>query len=386
MSRNEEYQFIPTDAAEVERYLTELYEGLCKIKVRQATPEWLYIKWVTEIIIQERILNNYTGNQNIPSRAAGENLDALAELVLEQKRPGAKPSGCTVRFYISEPQPTAILIPAGTRVTDTKTRLVWETEADAYVDAGESFVDVHVCCQVVGTAGNGYIPGTINTLVDIYDYYSECANISETEGGSDIATDQEFYELMRESMDGYSCAGSLGGYIYFAKRVSTEIADVVPNSPLPGVVYIYVLMKDGRPAGEEMKNKVFRECSGDKVRAFTDYVNMGDPELIPYDIDFTYYIAENSTVSAAQIQNGVNLAVSNFVKWQSARLGRDINPSKLHSLLMQAGVKRIDIRAPVFTSLRDGRMVGTTKDIQTTVPQIGEIRNISVLNGGYEDE
>ena len=105
MSRNEEYQFIPTDAAEVERYLTELYEGLCKIKVRQATPEWLYIKWVTEIIIQERVLNNYTGNQNIPSRAAGENLDALAELVLEQKRPGAKPSGCTVRFYISEPQP-----------------------------------------------------------------------------------------------------------------------------------------------------------------------------------------------------------------------------------------------------------------------------------------
>ena len=64
MSRNEEYQFIPTDAAEVERYLTELYEGLCKIKVRQATPEWLYIKWVTEIIIQERVLNNYTGNQN----------------------------------------------------------------------------------------------------------------------------------------------------------------------------------------------------------------------------------------------------------------------------------------------------------------------------------
>lgn len=129
----------------------------------KARPEWLYIKWVTEIIIQERVLNNYTGNQNIPSRAAGENLDALAELVLEQKRPGAKPSGCTVRFYISEPQPTAILIPTGTRVTDTKTRLVWETEADAYVDAGESFVDVHVCCQVVGTAGLEYTQGSLNS-------------------------------------------------------------------------------------------------------------------------------------------------------------------------------------------------------------------------------
>ena len=82
MNRKEEYQFIPTDAAEIEKYLTELYEGICKIKVRQATPEWLFIKWMSEAIIQERVLNNFTGNQNIPSRAKGDNLDAQAELVL----------------------------------------------------------------------------------------------------------------------------------------------------------------------------------------------------------------------------------------------------------------------------------------------------------------
>ena len=48
--------------------------------VLPADLEKLYIQWVKAAILQERVLNNYTGNQNIPSRAEGENLDALAEL------------------------------------------------------------------------------------------------------------------------------------------------------------------------------------------------------------------------------------------------------------------------------------------------------------------
>ena len=38
---------------------------------------------------------------------------------------------------------------------------------------------------------------------------------------------------MRASMDSYSTAGPLGGYIYHAKRVSTEIEDVVPQLARP---------------------------------------------------------------------------------------------------------------------------------------------------------
>jgi len=224
--------------------------------------------------------------------------------------------------------------------------------------------------------------------VDIYDYYSECANISETEGGSDIATDQEFYELMRESMDGYSCAGSLGGYIYFAKRVSTEIADVVPNSPSPGEVYIYVLMKGGKPAGEEIKAAVYEKCSADKVRPFTDHVQMGDPEIVPYDIDLTYYINADSPVGSAEIQKAVEAQVQKYIDWQSAKLGRDINPSKLYQMLMQAGIKRVDLRSPSFRSLRDGKLALGTIDYEVTmaIPQVAQTGRVTVLNGGYEDE
>lgn len=378
MSRNTEHQFISTDTGEVVALLTAVYEKITSTTVHPASPEKLFIQWVANIIVQERVLNNYTGNQNVPSRAEGENLDALAELTYIGARPEAKAAVCTMRFSISEAQDTAILIPAGTRVTDSGNTLIWETQADAYVPIGETSVELPVSCQTVGTAGNGYAPGQINTLVDIYDYYSECVNITESAGGSNVPDDDEYYELMRASMDAYSCAGARGGYIYFAKQVSTEIADVLAVSPTPGVVKLYVLMDDGELASEEVKNKVLAACSADEVRPLTDQVFVEDAEAVSYDVAFTYYIQTGSSGSAADIAAAVQMAVDEFDTWQRAKLGRDINPSRLINLLMQTGIKRVDLKAPAFTVLRDG----SDKD----VPQVAALGSITITNGGYEDE
>ncbi len=388
MSRNTQHQFVSTDVEEVVSEVTTMYEAIMHTTVRPADPEMLFIRWVSSVIVQERTLTNYAGNQNVPSRAEGENLDALAELCFEMARPEARPSGCTMRFYISEPQESAILIPAGTRVTDKSGTMVWATEEDTYVNIGGSYADAHVTCQTVGLAGNGYAIGQIDTVVDVFDYYLRCENTTVSDGGSDVPTDDEFYELMRASMDGYSCAGSLGGYAYFAKRASTEIADVVPNSPSPGVVKIYVLMADGTIASEELKAKVLEECNAERVRAFTDNVSMGDPETVDYDIDLTYYVQENTNASQAEIRAAVEAAVQEYVRWQCGKLGRDINPSKLYHLLMGTGIKRVDLRSPVFTPLRDGKLAlaKTFEDLSETVPQVAKLNTSKLVNGGYEDE
>lgn len=378
MSRNAEHQFIPTDTGELVALLTAAYEKITGSNVSPASPERLFIQWVGNIIVQERVLTNYTGNQNVPSRAEGENLDALAELTNIQARPEAKPAVCTVRFAISEAQNTAILIRAGTRVTDPANTLIWETEADAYIPIGETSVELAVRCQTAGTIGNGYAAGQINTLVDVYDYYSECMNTTESGGGSDVPDDDEYYELMRASMDAFSCAGARGGYIYFAKQVSTEIADVIANSPTPGVVKLYVLMDGGELATKEVKDKVLAACSADKVRPLTDQVLVEDAEVVSYNIEFTYYIQTRSSTSAADIAVAVQKAVDEFNAWQCAKLGRDINPSRLINLLMQAGIKRVDLKAPAFTVLRDGGNM--------TVPQVASFGAAAIVNGGYEDE
>lgn len=238
IKREPAYQFVSTDTNQIISDLIAGYELLVKNTVRPASPEMQFIRWVADVIIHERMLNNWSANQNIPSRADGENLDALAELTYIQRRPREKPAGCTMRFSISQPQEAAILIPAGTRVTDTGSTLVWSTAEDHYIPAGELFVEAEVVCQTPGTAGNGYAAGQISKLVDVYAYYSECTNIRESDGGSDIPTDEEYYKLMRASMDAYSCAGARGAYIYWAMQVSTEIADVIANSPTPGIVIV----------------------------------------------------------------------------------------------------------------------------------------------------
>ena len=149
IKRNPAYQFVPTDTNEIISDLIEGYELIMKSAVRPASPEMQFIRWIAHVIIQERMLNNWTGNQNIPSRADGENLDALAELLYIRERPKAQAAGCTQRFYISEPQLSAILVPQGTRVTNSG-GLIWETVEDVYIPIGETFADVQLRCQTLG--------------------------------------------------------------------------------------------------------------------------------------------------------------------------------------------------------------------------------------------
>lgn len=379
-----DYEFIQTDTTALVNTLIAAYEKLTGVTVQPASPERLFIAWVTDIIVQTRVAINYAANQNIPSRAVGENLDALAELFYTRQRPGAKAASCTVSFSISEPQMSAVLIPAGTRITDAANTLIWETVSDAYIAAGEASVDVTARCQEAGTAGNGYVAGQLNTVVDVFPYYVTCANITATDGGTNAATDEEFFELLKASEDAYSTAGPMGAYEYWAKSVSTEIADVKAICPIKdgeiqaGHVAIFALMDDGTIATDTIKDLILAACNDDKVRPLTDLVSVEDPLVVPYDITLTYYISSDTTTAASEIQAQVKEAVDAYTAWQCARLGRDINPSKLVSMLMATGIKRVEVTSPAFRRLNDGS--------DHTAPEVAQLRTLTISSGGYEDE
>lgn len=92
---------------------------------------------------------------------------------------------------------------------------------------------------------------------------------------------------------------------------------------------------------------------------------------VGYDVDVTYYTESAAAQSQEETARKVADAVDEFARWQSERMGRDINPSRLVSLLMGAGIKRVEVRAPVYTAV-DG----------TSVALLGETK---VLHGGTED-
>ena len=377
--RNTEYRFFSADPTEILQDLTNEYESIVGVTVRPASVEKLFLSWVASAICNLRNLINYVGNQNIPSRATGENLDALGETIFDTPRPAATQATVTMRFYVSEPQLAPVLISRGTRVTPESGNPVFETVEDVYVAAGDSFAQVNAICQEAGTIGNGFEVGQINTCVDLFTYYDHCQNITTSDGGADVPDDNEYYALMLQAQNKFSTAGAIGAYIYHAQKVSQDIQDIVVNSPNPGDVYIYAIANNA-PASSGMKALILAACNEENVRPLTDHVQVADPTTVSYDITFTYYQSTESTKSALELAADISLAVQKYIEWQAAKLGRDINPSKLTQMLVDAGAKRVVITSPTYTHLSDGR--GTP----VTAPQYAVVGTVTVTNGGYEDE
>ena len=341
--------YVETDTETIVNTLIQGYEKIAGRTLYPADPARLFILWVADIIVQERVNIDFSAKQNIPRYAEGEYLDSLAELFKGAERLEPEKARTTLQYTLSIPLEVATTIPAGQRTGNV--------EAE---------------CQTEGESGNGFVPGQINQPIDVFPYYESVENITESAGGADRESDAAFYERMRESVETYSTAGPLGGYEYFAKSASALISDVKATSPKPGEVDVRVLLTGGELPGEEILKEVLDILNADTVRPLTDHVTVAAPQAVPYNIDVTYYTQEGGALSADTIAADVAAAVKSFQKWQAEKMGRDVNPSRLIALLMQTGVKRVEVRSPVFATVADN-----------AVAQVG---TVSVVNGGAERE
>lgn len=363
--------FVDTDTNTVVNALIQSYEAFTGRTLYPADPARLFILWVADIIIQERVNIDFSARQNVPRYAEGEYLDSLAELFKDAYRLEPEKAKTTLRFTLSIPLEVATIVPAGTRVT-VDGEIIFQTMKALTIPAGDLFGDVEAECQTAGEIGNGFVPGQITQLIDIFPYFGSVENVSESDGGADEESDTAFYERMRESVETFSTAGPLGAYEYYAKSASALIVDVKATSPEPGEVDVRVLLSGGQLPGEEILKEVLDILNADKVRPLTDHVTVAAPDTVPYDIDFTYWTQEGGTVSDEKVAENIAAAVRTFKEWQGAKMGRDVNPSYLISLLMQAGAKRVKVRSPVDTVVYDN-----------AVAVIGET---TVVNGGAESE
>lgn len=377
---NKEYpdiEFVETDVETIENSLIALYELMYeemtgkKKKVYPASPERLFIAWAAAVIVQQRVLINETAKKNVPRYAKGEYLDSLAELFKDTPRLPASPAIAVFRCHISEAQPQSVIVKAGTRI-NFDGNIIFSTVKDLEIKAGDTYGDVNAQCLTPGLAGNDLAVGQVKEIIDAYDYFLKIENITRTAGGADEEDDASYYERMRESMESFSTAGPINGYIYHVKTVSPAIADVTATSPEPGVVDIRILLQNGDLPTDAVINEVQEALNTSDIRPLTDMVTVSKPQESPFDVDVTYYIPRYSQASSNIIDAAAKEAVAQYTKWQTGKMGRDINPSRLNSMLMEAGVKRVEIRKPLFAVVPE-----------THVARLGSQK---VLNGGIEDE
>ena len=279
------------------------------------------------------------GKQSILKYSYSDFLDNLAIFKGVTRNP-ATPATTTLRFTLSAERDTATGIPQGTRVS-TAGSIYFSTDVYAEIPAGSTTVEVPATCTVAGTDGNGFAAGELATIVDPIPYVASVTNTTATEGGAEIESDDDLAERVFLAPGAYSTTGPEDGYLYHAKAYSAAIGDVVATSDqAAGTVDIVFIMADGSTPGEEMIEGLEGYLQGKTIRPMTDLVRVAAPQEVQYTINLTYYINRSDSAKAVTIQAEVAKAVENYKTWQRA-IGRDINPSQLVRMVMDAGAKLV---------------------------------------------
>lgn len=341
--------FVDTDAANIEAAVITMYEAIAGRTIAQGDPVRLFLQSMAAIIIQQRVLIDYSAKQNLLAYAVGDNLDHLGVLVGVPRLTDSA-AETTIRFNLSAAQPQVVTIPAGIRGT-TGNGVVFQVSNPVTIPIGALYGDVPAACLTTGEAGNGYVPGQINQLVDPLPWVQSITNITESEGGADAEEDDAYRERIRLAPESYSVAGPEGAYRFWVKSASQTITDVSVRSPAPGEVELRPLLVGGELPGAEILELVYDTTTNKAIRPLTDKVTVLAPETVSFDVNLTYYIGQEDATISNDIQTAVTQAVANYVTWQKSKLDRDINPSELIWRVRAAGASRVEVTAPVYVDL-----------------------------------
>ena len=366
----ENLKFVDANPEEMEIHILETAERLLKRKLARADPLRLFLLAIEALQIQQSLLFDKMAKMNVLAYAKGGYLDHIGALV-GTERISARPATATMKLTLSAVREQAVIIPKGVRIT-AGDNIYFALNENTIIPAGELFVTASATCTERGQRGNGYLPGEISRIVDPVPLWAAASNTTTTEGGADTEDDESYRERIHEAPEKFSTAGPSLAYAYHAKSASALIADVYAHTPAPGEVDVYVLLRGGIMPGEEIIALVGAKLNDASIRPLTDKVTVKEPAPVTYNVDAVYYIDRRDATEAAAIQKRAESAVQDFILWQKERLGRDINPTELYYRLREAGVKRAEIKLPVFA--------------KTEKNQVAVADQIKVTFGGLEDE
>lgn len=367
-----EVNFLETDAETIRSQIITGFEQASGDTLAAGDPRRLFLLSIADVIIQQRTAINLAAQQNLLSYAQDNYLDALGQLLAVERMAESK-AVTSIEFTLSQALGSVYTIPAGTQVTNGV--VTFETDEDLLIPIGQTKGEVSASCTVAGPVGNDYLAGQISTIVTPMTFVSGAQNTTITTGGADAESDSDFADRIRLAPNSFSVAGPEKAYVYHAKSVSPAIIDVKVDSPTPGEVDVYVLLTDGTLPTEDTLEQIEEHLSDENIRPLTDYVVVKAPTASNYEIELHYWINQEDSSKAAQIQADVEAAVEQYRLWQQTKIGRDITPGKLLQLVFAAGASRVD----------DSKMKPAAwKKLEAM--QVAQCTKVNVVYEGYKDE
>ena len=363
--------FADMDSASVEAAVLTSYETIARTTLYPGDPVRLFLESLAFVIALQNNVINMAGRQNLLACAQGDHLDTLGTM-MDTARLGASRAVATQRFSLASALDFAVTIPAGTRVTSSDGGAVFTTDSVISIPAGNLAAEGPITAAVPGMNANGLVPGQICRLIDPLPYVGATVNATTSRLGADRETDERYRTRIQLAPERFSCAGPSGAYRAHALAAHQDIADVAVWSPVPGTVDVRPVLAGGELPTSAVLEAVRRVLSVDDVRPLTDTVTVQAPEIVPYELRLTWFLAETQEALLSTTQARVSAAVEQYRVWQRTRPGRDILPLKLTSLLEQAGVRRVALASPAYRELEPW--------------QLARESVVSVTYGGLERE
>lgn len=332
-------------------YFNEVGE---KITLLNGDPEKLKLDAVGMLIHQVKEYIDFVGKQNLIKYATGAFLENITASLQIFRKEGTS-SAATVRFQLSSPREEVYLIPAGTRCA-TEDDMYFTVIDNVEIEAGELYKDVKCACETVGIEGEGYLPGEINILVDALPYIESVQNIDTSAGGTDPESDDDLAERFLLAPSAFNAWGGEPYYVYHVKNCNRNIGDIVTDSPEPCITNISFIMNDGSLPDDTVIKTVQEYINNVCVREIGDVVTVKRPDSVEFEIDIKYFINESDRKNLLSIHDEVQKAVDEYIRWQTEKFGRDINPDMLLHFVMSAGAKRVVIKKPGYSVLTPGQI------------------------------
>ncbi len=323
------------------------------VKLESADQVKLLLDTMAYMHFQKLMYLDQLGKMNLLKYSQGAFLDNLAANVSQPPRNLGKKAHVTMRVNLSKEQETDYVVPEGTMFA-TEDNTFFESGSDLIIPAGDLSGDVLCYCTEPGTDGNGYEIGSVNSLVTALPYIQDVMNLTISNGGEEEETDEDYAESVYLAASKPNTTGTEDSYKYAIRQVSSRIGDVDINTPTPLHVDITFLLSDGTIPSEELIIAASDAVRRAAKKSLNDYITIRQPETAAYEIDVKYWINESDRAKTAEIQKTVKEAVEEYKTWQSSKLGRDINPGKLQSFIMNAGVKRVIVNEPKDTVVERG--------------------------------
>ena len=344
--------FIDRQPATVEADLISLWESLADKTLYPGQAERLLINLIAYRETLVRIGIQYAGEQSLVNLADGIHLDQLGALV-GAPRLAESFATCTLQFTLAIARGVDTLIPAGTRARLAGSSVLFLTDENTTILAGDLTATAQATCGTAGVIGNGFTVGQIESLLDpIPGLTVTVANTTESSGGADVEADDPYRTRIKLAPSQFSVAGPANAYKFHTLTVSQLIIDaavVMPLNDFGGLLRIYVdvypLTSEGLPS-LELIAQIQAALDNDQVRPLCDIVTVKAPTEVNYtiDADITLLNEADGVILAGLISDAVGTYITN----RASELGQDIIRSQIIGVIAGVpGVYDVTLNTPV---------------------------------------